>query len=122
MSFQNTGRYVHTDPDLDTFAEKQVGMLRELRAWGASEMRSSLQATEAPPADPREAFTRLGRHYHACLDNALLKLSGEWDFEEKYKSIAMEFINAGFYDTMDKEGNRCAILEACNSYSKVTEY
>ena len=115
MSFQNTGRYVRSDPDLDTFEEEQIRTLSILKEWGSSEMRLALLAAEDPPADPHEAFKRLGRLYRACQDNARLKLSSDWSYQEKYKKVAMDYMEAGFYDSLNKEGNWPAIIEACRA-------
>ena len=105
---------IRADPDLDAFEKEHIDMLRELRKWGSSEMRSTLLASEAAPADPREAFYRLGPLQAKCMETAVLKLNKEWSFEEKYKEVAMDFVRAGLYDTLYKEGNMPGILEAIN--------
>ena len=116
MAFQNKGRYVRADPDLDKFAVDKIDMLNNLREWGSSEMRSALLAAEdSAEADPREAFKRLGRIYNECQANAVLKLGSEWCFDEKYKKVAMDYMEAGFYDSANRDGNRDAIVEACHA-------
>ncbi len=55
---------------------------------------------------------RLGRIYHECQANAVLKLGSEWFFDEKYKRVAMDYMEAGFYDSANRDGNRDAIIES----------
>ena len=104
MAFQNTGRYIFADPDLNNFGDEQASMLNELRSWAAAELRSRLSNTEYLHPDRRVVFARVCAIMKECEADAIKKIDKDWTFEEKYKFIALNYAKTGFLKIVDEEG------------------
>ena len=107
MEGKNFGRHRHVDPDFDMFIEGNPSLLSRVRDEAYAEMSRTLAYAKEFPADPREAFTFLGRLAFASVKTIDAKMNAQWNpiFDIKNKEVCSMFAVTSVQDCLKKGGN-----------------